>query len=102
MRIVIILLVLWPAFSQAQPHANWLTPFATLEFEKDRVVYRYLGNNPVCALEPQFLIPELIRSLPESNPTQITCKEIMEEMDLFHQYLLDPSHPANVQTDQLR
>ncbi|MCB2220328.1 MAG: T9SS type A sorting domain-containing protein [Bacteroidetes bacterium] len=102
MRILLLFLILWPFILQAQSHDNWLTPFATIEFEKDKVVYRYMGNNPICALEPQFLIPDLIIPVPESNPTNMGCKAIMEEMDLFHQYLLDPNHPTNDKTDQLR
>jgi len=102
MKTLLLLLFFWPLILQAQSHENWLTPFATVEFEKDRVVYRYMGNEPVCALEPQFLLPELIIPVPESNPTNMGCKEIMEEMDLFHQYLLNPNHPANDKTDHLR
>ena len=102
MRTLLLFLLLWPLMIQAQTHDNWITPFATVEFEKERVIYRYMGNNPLCALEPQFLHPGLIRLAPESNPTNMGCKEIMEEMDLLHQYLLDPSHPANDRTDQLR
>ena len=53
MKCLTILLLL-PVFLYAQTFDNWLTPFATVEFEDEQIVFRVPMMDVSCGFEPFF------------------------------------------------
>jgi hypothetical protein len=100
MKCLTILLLL-PVFLYAQPFDNWLTPFATVEFEEEQIVFRVPMMDVSCGFEPIFLLNDkfLVQYEPMHN---ISCADIQEGVSTLGSYLENPLYPDGSNSDRIR
>jgi hypothetical protein len=100
MKCLTILLLL-PIFLYAQPFDNWLTPFATVEFEEEYINYRFTMIDPNCSLKPAIIPKAAIRFLPAPSYA-VSCQEISQGIRELGDYIENPANPANDYSDRIR
>jgi hypothetical protein len=100
MKCLTILLLL-PVFLNAQPFDNWLTPFATVEFEDEQIVFRVPMMDVSCGFEPIFLLNDdfLVQYEPMHH---ISCADIQEGFSTLGSYLENPLYPDGSNSDRIR
>jgi hypothetical protein len=100
MKCLTIFLLL-PVFLYAQPFDNWLTPFATVEFEEEYINYRFTMIDPNCSLKPAIIPKAAIRFLPAPSYA-VSCQEISQGIRELGDYIENPANPANDYSDRMR
>jgi hypothetical protein len=88
-KITILLLFVMPLFSLAQEPGDWLTPFADVRFENNKIVYSFCNSEQLMMLGviPKYYSQSLMKLKTEFNRPTPDIADVGKQQQKIREYL---------------